>query len=73
MSTVFAQFDMSGKAVLVTGGGSGIGLAYAEAVAEAGAAVTIAGRSPAPIEREVARLQGLGFKIRGAQLDIADE
>ena len=38
-----ARFDFSGKAVLVTGGSSGIGLAIARGFAEAGAEVTITG------------------------------
>ena len=39
------QFDISGRSALVTGGASGIGLAYAETMAEAGASVTLAGPS----------------------------
>jgi NAD(P)-dependent dehydrogenase (short-subunit alcohol dehydrogenase family) len=38
-----AQFDFSGKNVLVTGGSSGIGLAIARGFAKAGARVTVTG------------------------------
>lgn len=39
-----ASFDFTGSAVLITGGGSGIGLAITRAFLDAGAAVAIAGR-----------------------------
>ena len=35
------QFDLTGRSGLVTGAASGIGLAYAEVLAEAGAKVTL--------------------------------
>ena len=38
-----AQFDFSGKSVLVTGGSSGIGLAIAQGFLDAGAGVTVTG------------------------------
>ena len=38
------SFDLRGKAALVTGGNGGIGLAMARALAQAGAALAIAGR-----------------------------
>jgi NAD(P)-dependent dehydrogenase (short-subunit alcohol dehydrogenase family) len=42
---------LSGRHALVTGGGTGIGLAIAAALSEAGAAITIAGRRQAPLEQ----------------------
>ena len=53
MTTSFA-----GKSVLVTGGGSGIGLATATRFAELGAAVTICGRTAETLEAAVATIQG---------------
>lgn len=47
-------FDLTGTAVLVTGGTSGIGLAIATAFADAGASVTITGTRPDPADYEVA-------------------
>jgi NAD(P)-dependent dehydrogenase (short-subunit alcohol dehydrogenase family) len=73
MNSVLRQFDIQGRSALVTGAGSGIGLAYAEALAEAGASVTLAGKTAANVEREAARFRGLGWKARAAEVDVADE
>ena len=42
---------LSGKRVLVTGGGTGLGRDLARGFAEAGAEVVIAGRNPEPLDR----------------------
>ncbi len=61
------RFDIKGRSALVTGAASGIGLAYAEAMAEAGAAVTLTDIDAEGAEREAARL------ARGDhQADLAD-
>ena len=66
------QFDIAGRSALVTGGASGLGLAFVEAMAEAGAAVTIADIDLAGAEREAARLAGEGYKVRATEMDVAD-
>lgn len=49
---------LEGRHALVTGGGTGIGAAIARTLARAGAAVSIAGRRTAPLEKMVAELPG---------------
>jgi NAD(P)-dependent dehydrogenase (short-subunit alcohol dehydrogenase family) len=47
---------LDGKHALITGGGSGIGAATARTLAQAGAAVSIAGRRAGPLEELAAKL-----------------
>lgn len=65
-------FDVSGLGVIVTGGASGLGLAYAEALAEGGGRVTILDLDGERVQREVARLTAAGLDVRGAQVDVTD-
>jgi NAD(P)-dependent dehydrogenase (short-subunit alcohol dehydrogenase family) len=52
------NLDLAGKAVVVTGGSKGIGLACARAFLAEGAKVGIASRSQANLDRALARLPG---------------
>ena len=64
-------FDIKGRSALVTGAASGIGLAYAEAMAEAGAAVTLADIDAAGVECEAARLREAGYEARADVCDVS--
>jgi NAD(P)-dependent dehydrogenase (short-subunit alcohol dehydrogenase family) len=66
------QFNIAGRSAFVTGAASGIGLAYAEAMAEAGAKVTLADIDAASAEREAARLRSEGADARAATCDVSD-
>jgi len=66
------QFDIAGRSAIVTGAASGIGLAYAEAMAEAGAKVTLTDIDGEGAVREAARLRDAGADARAARLDVAD-
>jgi NAD(P)-dependent dehydrogenase (short-subunit alcohol dehydrogenase family) len=70
--STLAQFDIKGRSGLVTGAASGIGLAYAEMLAEAGAAVTLTDIDAEAAEREAERLRQGGADARAAQLDVTD-
>jgi len=65
------QFDVSGRSALVTGAASGIGLAYAETMAEAGAKVTLTDIDAEGAEREAARLRSEGYDARADRADVA--
>ncbi|HZT52307.1 MAG TPA: SDR family NAD(P)-dependent oxidoreductase [Stellaceae bacterium] len=65
-------FDVRGRVALVTGAASGLGLAYAEALAENGARVTLLDRDAAALEAAVARLKAAGGAAEGARVDVGD-
>ncbi len=66
------MFSVAGHGVVVTGGASGLGLAFTEAMAENGARVTMLDVDAKRIADETARLKGLGFDVRGAVVDVTD-
>lgn len=66
------SFRLDGKRALVTGGTRGIGLGAAVALAEAGAAVTIAARTAGDIETVVNQMADAGLAAEGVALDITD-
>lgn len=70
--SILDRFSIAGRSALVTGAASGIGLAYAEAMAEAGAAVTLADIDLKGAEREAARLTAAGHTARAAHCDVSD-
>jgi NAD(P)-dependent dehydrogenase (short-subunit alcohol dehydrogenase family) len=66
------QFDIRGRSALVTGAASGIGLAYAECMAEAGARVTLTDIDAQGVAREAMRLSHEGYDVRFDTCDISD-
>lgn len=61
---------LKGTTVVVTGGGTGIGLGITRCCAEAGAAVMIAQRRIEIAEREAAALRAEGFEIQAFRCDV---
>jgi NAD(P)-dependent dehydrogenase (short-subunit alcohol dehydrogenase family) len=65
-------FDVAGLGVIVTGGASGLGLGFAEALAENGARVTILDIDPKATADETDRLRSAGLDVRGEVVDVTD-
>lgn len=71
-----AELVLAGQGALVTGGGSGIGLACARHLLRDGASVVVAGRSPARLDAAVAELEAEapeGAKVGAVECDVTDE
>jgi len=66
------SFRLDGRRALVTGGGRGIGLAAASALAEAGAHVTLAARTAQEIEDAAAAIRARGQQADALSLDVTD-
>lgn len=65
-------FKVENYGVVVTGGGSGIGLGFAEVLGINGARVTMLDVDAKRIEDETKRLRDAGLDIRGRVVDVTD-
>ena len=69
---VSSRFDVAGFGVIVTGGASGLGLAYGEVLAAHGARVTLIDVDAGAVAAQASRLQDDGLDVRGANADVTD-
>jgi NAD(P)-dependent dehydrogenase (short-subunit alcohol dehydrogenase family) len=67
------NISFDGKVALVTGAGSGLGLATARAFAEAGALVALADTNEQAVRSAVEDLSAQGHKALAIQCDVADD
>src|SRR6516165_3699115 len=65
-------FDINGHVAFVTGAASGLGLAYAEVMAENGAAVVLADIDGSALDKASARLAAIGCAVEPVRLDVSD-
>src|SRR3954452_6409480 len=66
-------YDFEGEAALVTGAGSGMGLATARAFAEAGAAVVLADAKEEAVKAAARELVAAGHKAIAVRCDVSDD
>jgi gluconate 5-dehydrogenase len=72
MNPVLKQFDLSGKTALITGSSAGIGLALAQGLAGAGAAVVLNARNTPKLEAAAMALRELGATVHALAFDATD-
>ncbi len=65
--------DLSGQVALITGGSRGLGLAFAHALAEAGARIAITGRSPDTLQQALTQLNQTPAQIMAVPADVTDQ
>jgi NAD(P)-dependent dehydrogenase (short-subunit alcohol dehydrogenase family) len=66
-------FSLEGRVAVVSGGGGAIGAALAEALAGAGARVTVAGRTPETCEAAAERVREAGGEALAVTADVTRE
>jgi 3-oxoacyl-[acyl-carrier protein] reductase len=66
------KIDLTGRRALITGGSRGIGLAIAQAYAEAGADVAICARAEGPLQQAREQLAKTGRRISAKTCDVSD-
>jgi len=72
--SVLDRFRLDGKSTIVTGGSKGIGKAIATALADAGASVVIANRTPETGQEAAAEIRSeTGGTVTAVRADVTDE
>src|SRR3954470_20849426 len=69
---ILDQFRLDGKVAIVTGASSGLGVAFAEGFAEAGADVAVCARRVERLEDTKARVEGTGRRCVVVEADVAN-
>ena len=70
---VLKQLQFNGEVVVVTGAGTGIGRATAEALAELGATIVLVGRTQSKIDEVKAAIEKSGGKAEAFAADVSKE
>lgn len=63
-------FDCTGKVAMITGGGRGLGLTIAKALAEVGASIVVCSRRLSDCEQAADEIRGLGVRARATACDV---
>jgi NAD(P)-dependent dehydrogenase (short-subunit alcohol dehydrogenase family) len=70
MTTNGRAVDLTGQVALVTGGGDGLGRAFALALAKAGVVVAVTGRRAEPLAETVAMIERSGGRALAVPTDV---
>ncbi|TGU23411.1 SDR family NAD(P)-dependent oxidoreductase, partial [Mesorhizobium sp. M4B.F.Ca.ET.150.01.1.1] len=69
---VFDRLRLDGKQVFITGGSRGLGREMALGLAEAGADITMAGRTAESLDKTAGDIRALGRKVATIVADMSD-
>jgi NAD(P)-dependent dehydrogenase (short-subunit alcohol dehydrogenase family) len=72
MSSLLDSFSLTGKVAIVTGASSGLGVAFATGLAEAGADIAICARRVEKLDETKARVEELGRRCLAVRADVAN-
>ena len=72
MTNVLDSFRLNGRRALITGSSSGIGLALARALGQAGAALILNGRNEGKLQAAAQLLRAEGLSVSTAGFDVTD-
>ncbi len=72
MASIFRAGLFDGHVAIVTGGGTGIGLAVAHTLGELGAKIAICGRTLSKLDGAKAQLEARGIRVHAAACDIRE-
>ena len=72
MKNVLESFRLHGRRALITGSSSGIGLALARALGQAGAALILNGRNQGKLQAAAQLLRAEGWSVSTAAFDVTD-
>ena len=65
------MFNLKGKVAVVTGSSGGLGVTFAQALAEAGASIVLAARRVDKLNEVADGIAKLGVKVRPIQCDVS--
>ena len=70
--TIKGLFDLSGKTIVITGGGGGLGLAMARGFANFGANIVLTGRTQETLDKAASEIVDTGAKVLTIAADTLD-
>jgi 2-deoxy-D-gluconate 3-dehydrogenase len=73
MTTPMNLFDLTGRVAVVTGGNAGIGFGIATGLAQAGAAIVIAGRRAEKNSEAARAIEALNVQAAAIEVDVCNE